>query len=195
MARRREVTPNRLRALRESRGLSQEKLAALAEVSTSQVSRLETGRTQLFTASAKRIAAVLGLASAAELIDQPDRPAEARIFGEVGAGAEVIHLDDGTEFVPAPPELSDPIAVRVRGTSMMPAYREGDVLFAEHRAHVPADVLDRDCIVQVHGGPCLVKLVQRGSAPGLFRLFSYADNTQSDDVALDWAAPVRWVRR
>lgn len=185
---------NRIRDLRETAGLTLERLGALAGVDRATVWRYEKGRTSLFNDSAHKFAAALGVDNPAEFLET-SAPRPCQVMGEVGAGAQVFHQDDGREYVPSPADMEAPMAVRVRGTSMMPVYREGDLLFAEQRKHVANDVVGQDCIVQVADGPCLVKRVHRGSGSGLFRLFSYETQELTDDLRLTWAAPVRWVRR
>ena len=58
----------RLRALREARGLSQERLAARAEVSTATVRRTELGHYEPTLSSLRAIARALGV-SLSELIE------------------------------------------------------------------------------------------------------------------------------
>jgi transcriptional regulator with XRE-family HTH domain len=173
--------------------MSQEALAAAAGLSAPQVSRYETGATSPFAKGIHQLAAALNLPDPGALVGQ--RPSEARLLGEVGAGAEVFPLDEDGDRFPAPPGLEAPVAVRVTGTSMNPAYRAGDILYAEEVAKVCKDVVGQDCILQCEDGRRLVKRVLRGGEPGTFRLFSYETGDLSDDVRLLWAAPVRWVQR
>ncbi|MFC0407946.1 LexA family transcriptional regulator [Roseomonas elaeocarpi] len=185
---------NRFRELREALGWSRDRLAAEAEINPTTVWRYENGTAPLLNDAARKMAAALGVRREEEVLLPPTSSA-ARLIGRVGAGAEVYPIDDGSETIPAPPTVGDGIAVRVVGTSMVPAYREGDVLFAEQAADAPEVIIGRDCILQISDGRRLVKKVLRGSEPGRFRLFSYETQDISDDVELVWAAPVRWVLR
>ena len=183
----------KIRSLREAQGLSQETLADRAGISTSQVSRYESGKASLMHPGAERLAAALGLRTAASLLGESSPLIQ--VIGEVGAGAEIIPLDDGLEWIEGPPGLKSGVAFRVVGTSMMPVYKPGDILFAEQLSRVPGDVVNRDCVVQVEDGPRLVKRLHRGSRQGLFRLFSYETQEISDDLPITAASPVIWIKR
>lgn len=125
-----------------------------------------------------------------------DQQAIVQVASYVGAGEQVFPLgEDGQDMIEAPPGLTDGFAVVVRGTSMLPAYRDGDILFAENRQLGPRDIVGRDCVVQIHDGPRQVKRVVGGRKRGMFRLFSYASLTETGDLKLDWAAPIKWVKR
>lgn len=91
----------------------------------------------------------------------------------------------------------DPVAIRVRGNDMAPAYRDGDTLICHRRSGKYIDnLVNLDCAVKLTAGDCYIKILKRGSKPGLFTLKSY--NPRIDDIAdakIDWAAPVVWVRR
>lgn len=185
--------PNRIKALRRSAGMTQQDLADRLGVDKSTVWRYESGALDLFQKSASEIARVLGVVSPEHLLTSFPDPV--RLIGNVGAGAEVIPLDDETIWIDAPPGLHEPMAVEVVGRSMMPVYRPRDVLFAERRDRAADDVIGQDCIVQVTDGRRLVKRVQRGHIKGMYRLYSYDTQDETDDLALDWAAPVRWISR
>jgi transcriptional regulator with XRE-family HTH domain len=68
--------PNRIRELRMARGMSQEELAGLVGCSKMQISGLERGKPRLDVLWMERIAAPLGVAPAALLLEQhnPDAP-------------------------------------------------------------------------------------------------------------------------
>lgn len=119
----------------------------------------------------------------------------ARMIGYVGAGAVVHSDEDDGERIPAPPDMDEPCALRVTGTSMMPAYRPGDILFCEERATNSSDILNHDCVVETLDGRRLVKKVLPGGAPDSVRLFSYETQEAEPDVRLRSAAIVRWVQR
>lgn len=91
----------------------------------------------------------------------------------------------------------DPIAIRVRGNDMAPAYREGDTLICHRRVGKYIDnLVNLDCAVKLLSGACYIKILKRGTKPGLYTLKSY--NPRIDDIPdtkIEWAAPVVWVRR
>jgi phage repressor protein C with HTH and peptisase S24 domain len=85
------------------------------------------------------------------------------------------------------------VAVRVRGDSMFPVYRDGDLIYYSRDADFhESECLGAECVVKVVEGPTLVKTVMRGSANGLFSLLSY-NAPPIADRRIEWAAPVLWV--
>ncbi|MEQ1714306.1 MAG: S24 family peptidase [Hyphomicrobium sp.] len=105
-----------------------------------------------------------------------------------GSGIDHITLDMGTE---------DQIAVRVRGSSMAPVYRDGDaVIGTVVRSQRLTRAIGRDCIVKTRSGEGYLKILMRGTRAGVFRLRSYNPAfADIEDVSIDWAAPVTWVSR
>lgn len=117
----------------------------------------------------------------------------APLVGFVGAGAEVYAIDDhlkggGLEEIEAPfPVPLHTVCVAVRGDSMMPVYEDGD-LIGYSRAHGdPAQLLNRRCLVKLVDGRLFIKVLKRGSGPGLFTLSSF-NAPDIEDVALEWVA-------
>lgn len=123
------------------------------------------------------------------------------IVGKVGAGAEIFAFDDsikgaGIGEVERPPGIAGSIvAVQVEGDSMLPAYRDQDILFYTRDG---ADDWTRhvgdECVVKVHDGRVFVKVLKRGGKKGHATLSSY-NATDIEDVRIDWAAPILWVKR
>lgn len=121
------------------------------------------------------------------------------LVGYVGAG-ELYYPDPlagpwGTiERVDAPPGAgADTVAVRVRGSSMVPVYRDGDLLYLRrHNDWVPDQCLGRDCVVELVDGRCYVKRLERRDST--WRLVSYSAEP-IEAVDIKWAQPILWVRR
>ncbi len=178
--------------MRDAAKLNQEELAAKAECSASQVSRYESGAQPIFATKFLAIMRALGVTDPTEVLTEQSY---ARMCGTVGAGAVVFPLEDDGEILPAPPGMASPVAVRVTGTSMMPAYRPGDVLFCEETPVNRKDLYNEDCVVETMDGQRLVKKVMKGGAPGTVRLYSYETMEAGPDVHLRTAAVVRWVQR
>lgn len=115
----------------------------------------------------------------------------------IGAGAAVMPIEDQgpLEYVEAPPgAVGVQGAAIVRGSSQMPALREGDVVFWGDGSNDPAAYLGLECICSLMDGRVLVKTIIGGSRPGYFTLLSHnADPIL--DVAITSAAPVLWVKR
>lgn len=122
------------------------------------------------------------------------------LVGYVGAGETFHAVDDlaqgaGHESVELDLDGADPIAIEVRGESMLPVYRPGDRLLCSRLAGTnESGYLGRDCVVKLANGAGYVKRVVRGNQPGRYTLLSYAAEPIAD-VQLDWAAPIRWVKR
>ena len=96
----------------------------------------------------------------------------------------------------------DVFAIEVRGSSMSPAYRDGDVVICARRLKVdqrpfdPTSIRRRDCAVKTTAGHYYLKYVLPGRGDNTFTLRSYnPDNPDIENVSLEWIAPVAWVRR
>ncbi len=127
-------------------------------------------------------------------------PPPIAVVGRVGAGASVPLVDafekgDGLYHVARPPQLptNGVVAVEVEGDSMAPMYQPGHVLF--FRRVADDAVLDTDigkpCVIEDAEHHAWVKLLKRGSAPGLWNLISLNPSAESVwDVSILWAARV-----
>lgn len=91
----------------------------------------------------------------------------------------------------------DMIALDVRGDSMSPAYRDGDQIFCQRRFGAGIhNLMGQDCVIETAEGEHFVKILEKGSRPDLYCLRSYNPFFKViDDVALNWAAPVVWIKR
>ena len=122
------------------------------------------------------------------------------VVGYVGAGEAFVPYDDlakgaGYDEINFDVDSGDPIAIQVRGSSMEPVYRPGDHLICSRRdGEDEAGFLGRDCVVLLESGEGYVKRVVRGAAAHQYTLLSYAA-APIENVQLQWAAPIIWVRR
>lgn len=115
----------------------------------------------------------------------------------IGAGAMVLAFDEQwpLEWAPVPPgDSSVKGAAIVRGTSQLPALRDGDVVFWGDGSSDPSAYLGLECVCFLEDGRQLVKRVIAGSRRGLYTLLSHNDEPILD-VQLSAAAPVLWVKR
>ncbi|MEM7191299.1 MAG: S24 family peptidase [Pseudomonadota bacterium] len=119
------------------------------------------------------------------------------VTGYAGAGAEIYSIDDhekggGIEEVPAPPGAGpSAVGVIVRGDSMWPVYRDGDILVYDEKMDDPTQLLERECVCALTDGRYFVKILKQG--PGdTFRLCSH-NAPDIEDVFLLWAARIRFV--
>jgi phage repressor protein C with HTH and peptisase S24 domain len=129
--------------------------------------------------------------------EAPKTADQAKVIGYVGAGEQIFAFDDEHAWdpVPAPPGAKEFNAAVVKGDSMLPVFRDGDLLYFSSEEVVISEIVGRDCLVQVVDGPRLIKKLVKGSKRGFYRLHSYASGKLSDEVKLEWAAPVRWIER
>lgn len=192
----------------EKTGKSLRSIAIEAGVSYEQLKNVRQGRAKTTNADdAVRIAHSFGVSMEEFLAGHLNRSQEntISIAGKVGAGAHVPVFDayekgDGPQ-VECPPGLSPHgvVAVEIEGDSMEPLYSEGDFLFYTRDTHdgVPEDVIGKRCVCEDADGNGWVKLIKRGTEPGLYHLIALnPDADNQHDVTLNWAAPVRlhWPR-
>lgn len=130
-----------------------------------------------------------------ELLSSPRVP----VVGKIGAGGGVVFLDVGEaiepdETVPRPPGVSGTlIALVVEGSSMLPKYRDGDIIYVQ-RTHdgVLEDYLGEDCAVRLASGETYIKQLARGGTPNRYTLRSL-NAPDMEDVELEWATPVLFI--
>ena len=116
------------------------------------------------------------------------------LVGRVGAGGNILYEEVGDQLAPKPPGAPGEIeALEVQGTSMLPRYSSGDIIYIStaNRGVHDEDVGDY-CAVRLVTGETYVKLLAYGSKPGFFTLRSLNDD-DIPDVELEWAAPVVFV--
>jgi transcriptional regulator with XRE-family HTH domain len=192
----------RMRQYREKLGLGQKVVAERCEPPTTaqQIGRLESGQRKVTMEWAKRVAPALGV-DPETILSGPRDIEMIPLVGYVGAGMKYYGNPEvgdwgQIELVEAPPGAREGVvAVRVRGDSMFPVYRDKDLLYFDRsREHSPEALFGQDCMVQVKGGSAYVKILRKGSRPGLYSLDSYNHETIAD-VEIAWAAPVAWVKR
>lgn len=192
----------RLKWARKRAGLTQPGVAKKFGISRNAVSLWESDKTAP-EADKLSVLAVLFRVSIEWLWTgrgSPEVTAEATVVGYVGAGERVFPFDDhaqgaGLDTTEQPPgEKGTVIAVIVRGDSMEPIYRDGDLLFYAAEKRSPADLVGLDCIVKVHEGPTFVKTIRRHQKRGHFTLKSY-NAEDIGPVQIETAYPVRWVKR
>ncbi|RPF72618.1 XRE family transcriptional regulator [Aurantiacibacter spongiae] len=117
------------------------------------------------------------------------------VVGYIGAGGEIIFEDMGHEdSVLRPPGISGTlIALIVRGSSMLPRYREGDIIYIqrEHDGVLP-EYVGEDCAVRLSTGETYIKQLIKGSEEGRFTLLSL-NAPPIENVEIEWATIVRFV--
>jgi len=143
-----------------------------------------------------RLSTLTKLASALEislqeLVATPPVP----VVGYIGAGGSVIFEDLGNEeTVLRPPGISGTlIALMVRGQSMLPKYKDGDIIYIQrdHDGILP-DYVGEDCAVRLNSGETYIKQVIQGNQAGRFTLLSL-NADPIENVEIEWATPVLFI--
>lgn len=121
------------------------------------------------------------------------------IVGYIGAGGHVIFEEYGETLDPdrtvlRPPGISGKlVALVVRGESMLPKYRDGDVIYIQ-RDHpgLLAEYIGEDCAVRLASGETYIKQLAYGSSDNLFTLRSL-NAADMIDVQIEWATPILFI--
>lgn len=117
------------------------------------------------------------------------------VAGYIGAGGEIIFEDMGhEESVLRPPGISGTlVALVVRGSSMLPKYRDGDIIYIQrtHEGVLP-EYVGEDCAVRLASGETFIKQLIEGNQEGRFTLLSL-NAPPMENVEVEWATLVRFV--
>lgn len=120
------------------------------------------------------------------------------VSGYIGAGALVYNIDgDGGSknigFEKAPKGFGAVESLRVRGDSMYPVYKDGDLIFIENRATDFPLHRNTEYVVELADGRRLLKMIEP-AANGLYNLVAYNAPVEPD-VEIVNAQRVRYVRK
>lgn len=192
----------KLKEIMTERGLPTKRLSKAAGLSETYVWELFNRDIDPTIGKLSALADALGLPITYFFSDEPLPWPTIRVVGFASGGEEWQPLDDGEELPTVDIDHldfggPDPIAIRVRGHSMSPVFRDGDDLICHrHRGIELAQALNRDCVVKTVSNRYFVKHVMKGTNRNSYRLRSYNPAfADLDNVALEWAAPVVWIRR
>ena len=117
-----------------------------------------------------------------------------QVVGKVGAGGTVIYGEDDLGTAPRPPGVAAAVeALEVEGSSMLPRYSSGDVVYIS-RSHdgVNEEDIGEYCAVRLTTGETYIKQLAHGSRPGFFTLRSL-NAEDIVDVEIEWATPIIFV--
>lgn len=131
------------------------------------------------------------------LLDSAQTAHTIPILGCVSAGDGWMIYTDGLDEITMETSPGEAIAVEVKGDSMAPIYRNGEVLIGVKRMGETINrLIGLDCIIETDVDARYVKFLQRGTMRGRFNLRSYNPvNVDIENVRVRWAAPIEWVRR
>lgn len=186
------MTPTeKIRAILELDGWKQERLADELGVAQSSINRWLHGKSE---ARGDHRDAINDLYIRVFMPVEGEPEKTVKLAGYVGAAQAVYQFDDGAAgYVAAPPGASDMTeAVEVRGDSMLPLYETGTLLYYSKQLP-PEEMIGRRAVVRLEDDRVLVKTVRRGSQSGLYTLASL-NAPDIEDVALQWAAPIDWIK-
>lgn len=186
------------RAMQE-KGFSKRSLSKAADLSESAVRDLMSRTDNPGIGTLRKIAEALEMP-----VDQLTGAAiMVPVLGNIGAGGEVIFAADpdielhdagNLPLVPRPPMVVGRLmALAVVGSSMLPKYEDGDVIYVrrDHDGVLPT-YLNRYCAVRTGDGGTYLKILAQGSQPGRYTLRSL-NASDMENVEVLWAAPVLFV--
>jgi len=117
------------------------------------------------------------------------------VVGYIGAGGTVIFEDIGNEeTVLRPPGISGTlIALMVKGSSMLPKYKDGDIIYIQRDVDgILPDYVGEDCAVRLSSGETFIKQIIHGNDAGRFTLLSL-NADPIENVEIEWATPVLFI--
>lgn len=127
---------------------------------------------------------------------------EVPILGNIGAGGSILYYVDPDDelngrdlrYVPRPPLAQGRLmALEVVGSSMLPKYEEGDIIYVR-RDHdgILLSYLNKYCAVRTGDGGTYLKILAPGSEAGKYTLRSL-NAPDMENVEVVWAARVAFV--
>jgi transcriptional regulator with XRE-family HTH domain len=133
------------------------------------------------------------------LLSARPRPRQVALYGDVGAGGEYVwHARAGRwmEIRKIDAPLGDhevTAAVRVEGDHLQSAgYWDGDTLYFRFKGDPLEDALGKRAIVQMRDGGAFLGVLTDGARPGRYLFRSILGNEPVREVAVEWAARIRW---
>ena len=158
----------RLKNLRKNKGLLQQDMADKIGVTKSAYGYYEQGKTTPDIVTAKKIAEILNV-SIDYLLGESDykktKSVRIPVLGTVQAGIPIEAVQDILDYEEIEPEMvahgDEYFALRVKGSSMEPRMREGDVVIVRKQSDVNHD---DTAIVLVNGNEATIKRVLKSEA-------------------------------
>lgn len=198
----RKIWLAKLKKVMEERGLKPKPLSVAAKLNATYIRDLEDGSEPSITNLGK-LADALGLPLSYFFDDSELPPApQVPLIGYAAGGEEWTPFDNegpggGFDHIALDLSDADPIGIRVRGHSMAPVYRDGDDLICSRLQGTDLrNAVNRDCVLRTTKGQSFIKHLLKGTQRNAFRLRSYNPAfADIENVALEWAAPVVWIRR
>ncbi len=177
----------RLMALKDIKAKPLAKKAGLGETAVRDILEREGGD--------MRVGTLHALAGALDTtVDQILGARAIGVVGRIGAGGSVIYAEHDLGDVPRPPGVTFAVeALEVEGSSMLPRYSSGDVVYiAREHDGVEEEDIGEICAIRLVSGETYIKQLTHGSRPGFFTLRS-TNAEDIIDVEIEWATPIIFV--
>lgn len=212
-----EDWPTRLRRLRNATRLSQVKVAKVLGISGPSIAQWEIGRSKPSLDRLPLLAELYGvtleelcgtdlgdpqsarraaLEGSGKVSDEGDFGMKSRISGYVGAADRVIIYDHDNleeETVSLPFFNYPGHVLRVRGESMLPRYKPGELIGIRlpGRECPSAKMLGQDVVAKLANEQMVLKTVVSGPAPDAYTLLSVNPLVPPIyDAPIEWIAPI-----
>jgi transcriptional regulator with XRE-family HTH domain len=185
---------NRLREIRESKGMTQTDVARQVPMATGTYQKYEDGTTKLTDERARQFARILGVTPGA--IRGEEAP-KIEIYGHI-LNAQVFPSDHSQIVAPAydvfvPPELRATAAVNVSDDSLEPFASRGAVLMYPACEFVSPAAIGHISILCTTDGRCLIRRILPAARAGYYNLVTVL-STKPEETVLKWAAPITDIR-
>lgn len=157
---------NRIKVARTAKEMSQKELAALLGVKQNTLSQWETERNEVDLSSLRKIAEILNVSTDYLLGSSGSSPSAGLlipVLGDVAAGIPIEAITDIVDYEEidaATARTGDFFGLRIKGASMEPRIRDGDVVIV--RKQETAETGDT-VVVLVNGDSATVKKIKYGS--------------------------------
>lgn len=160
---------NNIRKARELKGLTQDELAKrMGYKSRSTIARIENGDNDVSQSKLKKFAEILDVSIDFLLDDGKDKASASRpkgvripVLGNVAAGIPITAITDVEDWEEIPEKLASSgtyFALRIKGQSMEPRIKDGDVVIVKQQSDVDTGDV---AIVLVNGDEATVKEIKK----------------------------------
>lgn len=185
--------PNRIKNVRQLRGLTQQQLGAMVHHESTTISKLEMGKLQLKLPQLLRFANALHVDIRALL---PFDPANGvSVVGKINRDGVIVspHAREGvTVECPAGLDPRTTLAAEVAENALYPLHNGNFVFFDRADRQIDPEADGKLCVVQrMHGAPLMVGQL-RAARDGRFSLWS-ARGPLVEDVSIESAGQIRMV--
>lgn len=170
---------NRVKELRKQKHITQEELGKVLDIQKAAISKYENGRAEPSTEVLKKMSAYFGVSidyllgnSPAKLSAQKlGRGVRIPVLGRVVAGIPIEAVEEIIDYEEIPKSMSatgEFFALQVKGDSMLPTLKDGDVVIVKKQPTVDSGDI---AIVLVNGNEATVKEVKE--SPGGITLIGH----------------------